>query len=232
MRKGQTMKIRDRLAFRQAQNGGAIAEGHAEPQVAPVSPVETSESPPVVSEPANGLAGAFDGVARAVGGELESVRGAVSAVESKLTARLEADRRGTDTAIGNLRKDLLHRVEEMRHEQQKTLNEIADKTKEAVASLKALMERTREQLDERSREVRQGLEQILLEKEQKIAGELGVLANELAGVKTDLDGQIRTSGRVTSLLGDLAGVFTGQQEPVRQEPTAKRASADEGKQAN
>jgi len=224
------MKIRDRLPFGHGQNGSAVTEDHAAPQGAAATK-ETAAAPPVVVSASNGLAGAFDGVAQAVGGELESVRGAVKAVELKLTARLEADRRETAAAIETLRKDLLHRVEEMRHDQQKTLNEIADKTKEAVASLKTLMDRTREQLDERSREVRQGLEQILLEKEQKIAGELGVLSDSLAGVKTDLEGQIRTSTRVTSLLGELAGVFSGQQEPLRSAPSATGAPPVAGKRA-
>ena len=119
----------------------------------------------------------------------------------------------------------------MRHQQQKTLNEITEKTKEAVTSLNALMDRTREQLDERSREVRQGLEQILVEKEQKIAGELGLLSSELAGVKTDVESQIDTSVRVTSLLGELAGVFNAQPNPARQAQAAKSATAEEGKQS-
>jgi ATP-dependent Lon protease len=205
------MKIRDRLPFRQVHNTPATAEVVTDQPVQDPTEGEVVEHPQHADGPANGLAGAFDVVARAVGQEIEGLRDSVGGLEAKLMARLDVDKRETREAVETIRKDVVHRIEEMRQSQQKTLNEITEKTKAAVASLRDLVDRTREHVNERSEEVREGLEQILAQKEQRIAKELDALSSNLAGVRLDLQNQIQSSGQVSNLLENVATVFAGQQ---------------------
>lgn len=209
------MKIRDRLPFRQPHPDSSPTE--AEPQDA--QQARHAEGPPreqpAAGHPNGGLAGAFELVAQTVGDEIVALRDSLGGLEAKLMARLDVDRREASEAIETVRKDVLHRFEEMRNSQQRALGEIAEKTRSAVAGIRDLVDQTREQVKDRSDEVRRGLEHILAEKEQRLAHELGSLSSDLAGVRLDLQHQMQASGRISNLLDNVANVFTGQPEPPR-----------------
>jgi hypothetical protein len=220
------MKIRDRLPFRQVHHAAATAEVDTDGSGQEQPETEVAEHPHHADGPGNGLAGAFDVVAQAVGQEIGSLRDSVGGLEAKLMARLDVDKRETREAVETIRKEMLHRIEEMRQSQQKTLGEITEKTKAAVVSLRDLVDRTREHVNERSEEVREGLEQILARKEQQIAKELDSLSSNLAGVRHDLQSQIERSGQVSNLLDNVATVFAGQQNPNSQPQPVEQANED------
>ena len=156
------------------------------------------------------MSGAFDAIAQVVRGEMDSLKRSISEMEAKLGQRLDAEKASMNSAISDLRQDVISRVESLRQTQQKAIADISEQSKASSASLKGQLEQARDQTNTRTNEVKAGLEQILRAKEEKLAKELEALTHNLSGVRVDLERQLNTSGQVSSLLNNMANVFSDE----------------------
>ena len=132
---------------------------------------------------ADPLGGAFDAVARVVREEMKSIR-----------------------------QDMISRIETLHESQQKALSEYAERTKGSIAMLRDQLESAKEHANDRSEEVKAGLERILADKEQKLEAEMNALSSSLSGVRQDLKQQVATSDQVSALLNNMANVFAEPQK--------------------
>ena len=171
---------------------------HDRDQEVPEEPQKT-ETPTVAEAQSDGasdadpLGGAFDAVARVVREEMKSIR-----------------------------QDMISRIEALRESQQKALSEFTERTKDSIAMLRDKLESAKEHANDRSEEVKAGLERILADKEQKLETEMNALSSSLSGVRQDLHQEIATSGQVSTLLNNMADVFAKQQElPSRPHDSSK-----------
>jgi hypothetical protein len=200
------MKFKPRLPLPQSQN-----EPEENPEQAqsakPEEKVETRENRTQSGDP---LSGAFDAIARVVRGEMDSIKRSIADMQTKLDQRLDAEKASMNSAIGDLRQDVISRVESLRQTQQKAIADIGEQSKASAASLKGQLEQARDQNNTRTTEVKAGLEQILSAKEEKLVKELEALTHNLSGVRVDLERQMSTSGQVSSLLNNMATVFSDE----------------------
>ena len=105
------------------------------------------------------------------------------------------------------------------------LADIAEQSKASAASLKGQLEQARQQTDTRTNDVKAGLEQILTAKEDKLVKELEALTQNLSGVRVDLERQMSTSGQVSSLLNNMATVFSDEKS-LPSDPARVKSSKD------
>lgn len=169
--------------------------------------LDAQPRPQEKSDEGEALAGAFEAVAQVVRREMESLKRAIVGLESQLLRRVESEKEGLASAISNLRQDMLARVDELRQAQQKALGEMNEQTKSSIVSLRGQFEQARQYSNTRADEIKAGLEQILTAREQKLEKELDAMTHSLSGMRVDLEQQIATAGRVSSLLSDLGAVF-------------------------
>ena len=69
------------------------------------------------------LVGAFEAIGQVVAREMATIRQALAEHESRLSQRIEAEKAASASAIGELRQDLIARMEALRQSQQKALSE-------------------------------------------------------------------------------------------------------------
>ena len=200
------MKFKPRLPLPQSQD---TPEENPE-QAPPVKADEKVELRENRTQGGDPLSGAFDAIAQVVRSEMDSLKRSVAEMETKLDKRLDAEKAGMNSAIGDLRQDVISRVESLRQAQQKAIADISEQSKASAASLKGQLEQARQQNDTRTNEVKVGLEQILTAKEEKLAKDLEALTHNLSGVRGDLQRQMMTSGQVSSLLNNMATVFSDE----------------------
>ena len=177
------------------------------------------------SKHADPLSGAFDAIAQVVRGEMDSLKRSIADMQTKLDERLDAEKANMNAAIGDLRQDVISRVENLRQAQQKAIGDLNEQSKASAASLKGQLEQARQQNDTRTNEVKAGLEQILTAKEDKLVKELEALTRNLSGVRVDLERQMSTSGQVSSLLNNMANVFSDEKS-LPNDPQKHRSSND------
>jgi DNA repair exonuclease SbcCD ATPase subunit len=207
------MKIREKLPF---MPGSGQQEARPEEPPQAESPVTAAPPGPNEAKAAHQLGEAFETVGKVMVGELGSLRRSVKELESRLDRRIEAEKQATATAVDALGKEVLSKIDELRQNQQKTVSE-------AIANLRELLQRARDQADDRSKEVKEGLEKILLAKEQKLGNELSDLADRVSGVRRDLAQQVETAGTMGALLDNVANVFSVQK--ARQQGSGQVASS-------
>lgn len=171
------------------------------------------------------MTAAFGAIAQVVRGEMDSLKRSIAEMETKLDKRLDAEKASMNSAIGDLRQDVISRVESLRQSQQKAIADIADQSKASAASLKGQLEQARQQTDSRTNEIKAGLEQILTAKEEKLVKELEALTQNLSGVRVDLERQMSTSGQVSSLLNNMANVFSDE-KALPGDPAKVRSAKD------
>lgn len=200
------MKFKPRLPLPQSQD---TPEENPE-QAPPVKADEKVELRENRTQGGDPLSGAFDAIAQVVRSEMDSLKRSVAEMETKLDKRLSAEKASMNSAIGDLRQDVISRVESLRQAQQKAIADISEQSKASAASLKGQLEQARQQNDTRTNEVKVGLEQILTAKEEKLAKDLEALTHNLSGVRGDLQRQMMTSGQVSSLLNNMATVFSDE----------------------
>lgn len=82
-----------------------------------------------------------------------------------------------------------------------------DSLRRTIDDLTAKVEQRIDAANDHANEIRSGLEQSLKAKEEKLAGELDNLTRTLSSVRGDLERQMATSGQVTALLNNMAGIF-------------------------
>jgi len=207
------MKIREKLPFMPGSG-----QQQARPEEPPQAETPVTAAPPGPNEAkaAHQLGGAFETVGKVMVAELESLRRAVKELDSRLDRRIDAEKQATATAVDALGKEVLSKLDELRQNQQKTVSE-------AIANLRELLQRARDQADDRSKEVKEGLEKILLAKEQKLGNGLSDLADKVAGVRRDLAQQVEAAGTMGALLDNVANVFSVQK--ARQQGSGQVASA-------
>jgi DNA anti-recombination protein RmuC len=216
------MKFKPRLPLTQSQD---TPEENPEqtPPVKPVEQVEARENRPQTGDPLNG---AFNAIAQVVRSEMDALRRSIADIETKVGQRLDAEKASMNSAIGDLRQDVISRVESLRQTQQKAIADISEQTKASAASLKGQLEQAREQTNTRTSEIKSGLEQILSAKEEKLVKELEALTHNLSGVRVDLERQMSTSGQVSSLLHNMATVFSDE-KALPKDPVRVRASKED-----
>ena len=95
----------------------------------------------------------------------------------------------------------------VREEMKSLRQELISRIDGAIAGLREQALKAREQSERRSDEVKKSLEKILSNREQSLKGELRALSTELAGLQAGLEKQTATSGQVSQLLNNMAGVF-------------------------
>jgi hypothetical protein len=173
------------------------------------------------------VVGAFEAVGRVVVQEMETVRQSIAELETRLARRLESERASTTSAINDLRQDAIARIEALRKSQQKAITELGEQSKASVSGLRGQFEPALEKANRRAEEVKTGLEQILATTEKKLEQELQALTYSLSGVRTDLDRQVTTSTQVSTLLNNMADLFSDS-EPLMDQTSAQAAPA--GKQ--
>ena len=171
------------------------------------------------------MSAAFDAIAQVVRGEMDSLKRSIVDIETKVGQRLDAEKASMNSAIGDLRQDVISRVESLRQSQQKAIADIAEQSKASAASLKGQLEQARQQTDTRTNDVKAGLEQILTAKEEKLVKELEALTHNLSGVRVDLERQMSTSGQVSSLLNNMATVFSDE-KALPGDPQRVKSSKD------
>ena len=200
------MKFKPRLPLPQSQD----TPEETPEQTPPAKPEEKVEARENRTQTGDPLSGAFDAIAQVVRGEMDSLKRSVADMETKLGQRLDAEKASMNSAIGDLRQDVISRVESLRQTQQKAIADISEQSKASAASLKGQLEQAREQTNTRTNEIKTGLEQILSAKEDKLVKELEGLTRNLSGVRVDLERQMSSSGQVSSLLHNMATVFSDE----------------------
>ena len=95
----------------------------------------------------------------------------------------------------------------VREEMKALRQEMISRIDGAIVRLREQAHKAREHSDSRSDEVKNGLEKILSNREQSLKRELGALNTQLAGLQAGLEKQAATSGQVSMLLNNMAGVF-------------------------
>lgn len=120
------------------------------------------------------LDAAFGAVAQVVRAEMGTVTRSINELETKMIRRLQSERESMNAALGDLRKDMISRLEQ-----------------------------TGRRADESTSE----LEKALDAKQEKLEHDMDALMDDLTGMRDDLERQIDTAGRVSSLLNNMAGVF-------------------------
>jgi hypothetical protein len=221
-REEKSMKFKPRLPLPQNQDT-------SEENPVQTPPVKVGEKVEVRENRVEGgdpLGGAFDAIARVVRGEMDSLKRSIVEIEKKVDQRLDAEKASMNSAIGDLRQDVISRVENLRQTQQKAIADIADQSKASAASLKGQLEQARQQTDTRSNEIKSGLEQILTAKEEKLVKELESLTHNLSGVRVDLERQMSTSGQVSSLLNNMAHVFQDEKSLPKGPKPSKASNED------
>jgi hypothetical protein len=220
------MKFKPRLPLTQSHD---TPEENPEqtPSIEPEEKVEAkAEAKVEKNRSGDPLGGAFDAIAQVVRGELDVLKRSIAEMETKLDQRLDSAKAGMNSAMGDLRQDVISRVEGLRQTQQKAIADLNEQTKASAASLKGQLEQARQQNDSRTSEVKAGLEQILASKEEKLAKELEALTQNLSGVRVDLERQITTAGQVSSLLNNMAHVFSDEKalpnSPQKSKPSNDR----------
>jgi hypothetical protein len=142
---------------------------------------------------ADPLSGAFDAVARVVREEMKSIH-----------------------------QDMISRIETLRESQQKALSEFTERTNGSIAMLRDQLESAKAHANSHSEEVKVGLERILADQERKLETEISTLSGSISGVRQDLDRQIATSGQVSTVLNNMASVFSEPQKlPSRPQDSSK-----------
>jgi hypothetical protein len=132
---------------------------------------------------ADPMAGAFNAVARVVRDEMKSMR-----------------------------SDIVSRIESLRQSQQQAMVRLDERTKGSIAKLHEQFETATEDAGNRTDEVKAGLEEILAGHEQKLESEMDTLTATLSSVRQDLEQEITTTGKVSTLLNDMAKIFDGPQK--------------------
>jgi hypothetical protein len=214
------MKFKPRLPMLQGQN---TPEENPE-QTLPVVPEEKAEALENRTRSADPLDGAFEAIAGVVRGELDTLKRSIADMDKKLDQRLDAEKARMNSAIGDLRQDVIARVESLRQTQQKTIADLGEQTKASAASLRGQLEQAREQTNTRTTEIKTDLEQILSTKERKLVEELEALTRNLSDVRVDLERQMSTSGQVSSLLNNMATVFSDEKALPENPQRAKRST--------
>jgi hypothetical protein len=215
------MKFKSRLPLPENQDTPEENPERVPPVVAEVK-VESRENRVQSGDP---MSAAFDAIARVVRGEMDSLKRSIVDIETKVGQRLDAEKASMNSAIGDLRQDVISRVESLRQSQQKAIADIAEQSKASSASLKGQLEQARQQTDSRTNDIKVGLEQILTAKEEKLVKELEALTRNLSGVRVDLERQMSTSGQVSSLLNNMASVFSDE-KALPSDPTRVKSPKD------
>ena len=210
------MKFKTRLPL----SGGSLeASGpftdapsqHAPAPTTPIATVNATAHAPAQSQDkgdAEVLASAFEAVAQVVRREIESLKRSIVGLEAQLVRRIESEKESVGAAISALRQDLASRANEMREHQQKALGEAAEQSKAAIVSLRGQVEQARQQATTRAEEIKTDLERILTAKEQRLEKEIEALAHRFSGMRVELEQQTANAGRVSTLLNDIAHVFS------------------------
>jgi DNA anti-recombination protein RmuC len=154
------------------------------------------------------LVGAFEAVGQIVAREMETVKHSIAELEVRIARRFESEKATVTSAIGDLRQDVIARIEALRQSQQKAVSELGEQSKASISGLRGHFEPALEKANHRADEVKTGLEQILATTEKKLEQELQALTHALSGVRIDLDRQVKTSGRVSDLLNNMADLFS------------------------
>jgi len=220
-REERIMKFKPRLPLPQSLS---TPEENPE-QAPPAQPEEKVETRENRSQSGDPLSGAFDAIAQVVRGEMDSIKRSIADMETKLGRRLDAEKASMNSAIGDLRQDVISRVESLRQTQQKAIADIGEQSKASAASLKGQLEQARDQTNTRTNEIKTGLEQILSAKEEKLVKELEALTHNLSGLRVDIERQMTTSGQVSSLLNNMATVFSDE-KALPADPQRAKSSKD------
>jgi len=215
------MKFKPRLPMLQNQN---TPEENPE-QTSPAVPEENAEARENRAQSADPIGGAFEAIAKVVRGEMDTLKRSIAEMDKKLDQRLDAEKASMSSAIGDLRQDVISRVESLRQTQQKAIADLGEQSKASAATLRGQLEEARKQTNTRTNEIKTGLEQILSTKEEKLVDELEALTRNLSGVRVDLERQMSTSGQVSSLLNNMATVFSDEtalpKDPQRAESSTE-----------
>jgi len=219
------MKFKTRLPLSGSpfQASGELVDppGHHDPAPIMATPPPTSTPTPThATEKSEGevLASAFEAVAQVVRREIESLKRSIVGLETQLVRRMESEKETLASAMATLRQDVNSRVNELRESQQKALGEMAEQSKASIVSLRGQFEQVRQQATTRAEEIKVGLEQILTAKEQRLDKELDALSNRFSGMRGELEQQIASAGRVSTLLNDIAQVFSDPKALPKEPP--------------
>jgi len=195
-------------------------------QIPPTVPEEEAEAREARTQSADPLGGAFEAIAKVVRGEMDTLKRSIADMDKKLDQRLDAEKASMNSAIGDLRQDVISRVESLSQTQQKAIADLVEQSKASAASLRGQLEQAREQTNTRTNEIKTGLEQILSTKEEKLVEELEALTRNLSGVRVDLERQMSTSGQVSSLLNNMAHVFQDEKSLPKNPKSSKASNED------
>ena len=133
-----------------------------------------------------------------MGKDLESCRSSIKELESDLSRRIETVREEAATTLEESKRDLVARVEELGKKTEALAN-LENRTEGAVAGLSRRLESVVTEGASRLETTERGLKEHLDE-----------LASKLAAVQLGLQKQMETSERLSSVLSNLASIFSGQ----------------------
>ena len=212
------MGIRGRLPF---LNGSNPSEQH--PEV-----VASTVEPPAALEAGNGeaandkpsgverLGGALDTIGQVMGTEIDSLQQSISEMETRLSRRIDSERRHNSASIDALRNEIFPRFEELRRGQKNELDEVAAETTETATALRESLQQARTEASTRSEEVRIGLEHIVSETEQRLDDHCKTLTKNLTRAQLQLQ-------QLSAMISSVAGVFAEHQAREPQPPPGAKA---------
>ena len=218
------MKFKPRLPL----SGNPTPRDNDVDEIRAVEETTEVEAPDNETAETGAVVGAFEAVAQVVSHEMESVKRSIGELETRLGQRLETQRENMSAAIADLRHDMIARVESLRQDQQNAVSELSEQSKSSITGVKAHLEPALEQAKQRTEQMKTGLEQIMAAKEHKLEQELEVLKRGMSGVRNDLERQITTSGRVSSLLNNMADVFADPDSLPDEETQRQVHAVNEG----
>ncbi len=137
------------------------------------SPTETKAgeetSAPIETHDGDVMTSAFEAVAQVVRHEMDSVKRSLTELEARVLRRFEADRENMNTAISDLRKDMIARIEEVKSGMEDTTEVRAQQLEQELESLTRDLNGVQDDLD----------------KQIATAGRVASLLNGMAGVFKD-----------------------------------------------